>query len=377
MKKFALCLLIAALPALSFAQGFSIKGKIGPQAAQARAYLLYQAGDKNMSDSVAITAGEFIFKGSVTSPANAVLVIDPQGKGLKLLPGQADALYFYIENADMTVTSPDSLAKATISGSKVNTDNQRLKDALKPVADKMKALMDEYKHASDAQQINPEFKSSIQQRYAAIQAEQQTLSRQFIKNNPQSYISLIAMSALKLSQDDPTETEQIFNSLSAEVRNTDNGKATQKVIDGMKALSIGALAPDFTQTDTAGKAVTLSSFRGKYVLIDFWASWCGPCRAENPNVVKAYARFKNKYFAIFGVSLDKSTGRDAWLTAIRNDGLTWTQVSDLRYWANEAALLYKVNSIPQNFLLDPSGKIIAKGLRGDDLETKLAQIFKM
>jgi peroxiredoxin len=143
-----------------------------------------------------------------------------------------------------------------------------------------------------------------------------------------------------------------------------------------KATAIGAVAPDFTQKDTKGKSVKLSSLRGKYVLIDFWASWCGPCRKENPNVVKAYQKFKNKKFEILGVSLDNSDGKNAWLDAIEKDNLTWLQVSDLQGWKNAVAQLYGVQSIPQNFLLDPKGVIIEKDLRGNRLEEVLAKILK-
>jgi peroxiredoxin len=135
------------------------------------------------------------------------------------------------------------------------------------------------------------------------------------------------------------------------------------------------LAPDFTQNDVNGVPVKLSSFRGKYVLLDFWASWCGPCREENPNVVKAYNKFKDKNFTILSVSLDKPEGRNSWLAAIKNDGLSWTQVSDLKFWSNEAATLYSITSIPSNFLIDPTGKIIGKDLRGSDLEHTLEQVL--
>jgi peroxiredoxin len=132
--------------------------------------------------------------------------------------------------------------------------------------------------------------------------------------------------------------------------------------------------PNFTQNDVNGKPVSLASFKGKYVLVDFWASWCGPCRAENPNVVKAYNEFKTKKFTILSVSLDNS--KEKWLEAIKKDGLTWTHVSDLKYWKNEVAVQFGIESIPASFILDPTGKIIARDLRGSDLSTFLSKTLK-
>jgi len=133
---------------------------------------------------------------------------------------------------------------------------------------------------------------------------------------------------------------------------------------------------NFTQNDTLGIPVSLASFKGKYVLVDFWASWCGPCRRENPNVVKTYNAYKDKGFQILSVSLDQPGAKDKWIKAIHDDNLTWTHVSDLKYWDNEVAKQYGIQAIPANFLLDPEGKIIAKNLRGEDLAAKLSTVLK-
>ncbi|SDF14174.1 TlpA disulfide reductase family protein [Chitinophaga filiformis] len=144
--------------------------------------------------------------------------------------------------------------------------------------------------------------------------------------------------------------------------------------ENMTAVKIGQVAPDFTLPDLSGKATSLSSFKGKYVLVDFWASWCKPCRMENPNVVQAYNTYKNKNFTIVGVSLDRT--KEAWAKAIQADGLTWSHVSDLKFWESAVVPLYGLNSIPSNMLLDPEGKIIAIGLRGPELQAKLQEVLK-
>jgi len=143
----------------------------------------------------------------------------------------------------------------------------------------------------------------------------------------------------------------------------------------IKAIAMGAIAPEFAEPDTSGKMTSLSSLRGNYVLIDFWASWCTPCRAENPNVLKSFNLYKGKNFTVLGVSLDGPGEKNNWLAAVRQDNLPWTQVSDLNSWYGKAAVLYSIIGIPQNFLIDPSGKIIAKNLRSDDLENKLKEVL--
>ena len=146
------------------------------------------------------------------------------------------------------------------------------------------------------------------------------------------------------------------------------------IIGQLENVQIGKTAPEFSLPDTAGVTVSLSDFRGKYVLLDFWASWCPPCRRENPNVVKAFQDYKDKNFTIIGISLDNN--KDKWLKAIADDNLTWTHVSDLKYWDSEIPALYGVRGIPANVLLDPDGVIIAKNITGEDLPNTLKEVIK-
>lgn len=210
---------------------------------------------------------------------------------------------------------------------------------------------------------------------AVIIAKIRDIQLDFVKSHLNSYMGLYVYYHNLLSrQFDPDELEPIYQQFSDTLRASELGKLSAEKLAGARRRLNGTKATDFKQTDVHGNMFTLSSLKGKYVLVDFWASWCVPCRAENPNLIKAYQALSDKNFEIVSVSLDNN--RDSWLNAIKTDGLPWIQVCDLKGWKNEAALLYGISAVPQNFLIDPNGVIIARDLRGEGLTEKLTTLIK-
>jgi peroxiredoxin len=374
MKK-ALFTALAVLPfaAMAQTQPFTVKGKLGNIKAPAKAYLQYRKDGATITDSVGISNGAFEFKGTAgASPIQAVLRLNKAGNGLTK---SRDGQQIYLEPGVIEVkNAADSLRTATVSGTPTNAENQAYKTAMKPVNDIYEAMTAKMKAASPAQRESAEYKQEMEAMDKKADELTEPINKKFVKTYPKSVISLDVLRSLAYGAD-YAEIAPLYASLSPSLKESESGKKFGEQLAKMKNVALGATAPDFAMADTSGKVVKLSSFRGRYLLVDLWASWCGPCRQENPNVVRTFNKYKDRNFTVLGVSLDRPDAKDKWIKAIKDDGLTWTHVSDLKFWNNEVAQMYGVQAIPQNFLLDPNGKVIAKNLRGDALDAKLAEVL--
>ncbi|MBE9603084.1 TlpA disulfide reductase family protein [Pedobacter sp. MC2016-24] len=326
-----------------------------------------------IKDSTFVKNGQFSFKGKVADVVRAELVMSAPGKEIDRSDWrrfeEMDLQSFFLENKKMNLTGAN-IKHAWITGGTVQRDYELLKTQLKPFEDKGRPLTKKYIQYVDEK--NKTAMDALQPQLQAIGREQMKMKDDFFLKHPDSYVSLYILSDQGGIESPAFETR--FNTLSSRIKNSDMGKRLRAGFNALKSVEVGKAAKDFVQNDTEGRPVTLSAFKGRYILLDFWASWCGPCRSENPNVLKAYQKFKGENFEIIAISLDDK--KDPWLKAIQTDGLPWIQLSDLKGIKNQVAMMYGVTGIPQNFLIDPNGMIVARDLRGDALEKMLQKFIK-
>jgi thiol-disulfide isomerase/thioredoxin len=322
-------------------------------------------------DSAVVQDSKFQMKGQIDYPFYAVLT----GKDRNVLMG------FFVENANISMSIDPTGPMADeyqVSGSKLNELYGSYTRGLKPVIQKFKEF-NQYAQSKVAGGLTEELNAELTQKQEELKGEFMKYSTSFVEKNPGTILTATVLLDLISSGEPDAETvTKHYEKLHDKVKQSETGKSIADALERLKTppLAEGQQFRDLTMTTPDDKQVSISDYagKGKYVLLDFWASWCAPCRMENPNVVKLYKKYKNKGFEIVGISLDEK--KDAWAKGISDDGITWVQMSDLKGWNSQAALKYKIQGIPFTVLLDGEGKIIGMNLRGGKLEEKLAELFK-
>jgi peroxiredoxin len=366
MKKTLLFLIVISIfsfTARAQDSAFTIKGKLEKIKAGTIYLSIYQDA-KTLKDSTTIKDGNFQFSGYVPAPFFATLTMPEK---------QNDYFTFYIEPAEMVISGrADSLKLLSIKGSPVNDDDKMLKKRLQTISKWENANSKIYEAAY--KEKNKRVMDSLDEIDNKILLEKRKVVADFVKDHPASMRAAMAIMENFRYYAEASDVEPLYNYLDEKIKNSPKGKEIKQMIDVYANVAIGKPAPDIIQFTPDSNQLSLSSLKGKYVLVDFWASWCGPCRRENPNIVAAYNQFKDKGFTIFGVSYDSK--KDRWLKAIKDDHLNWYQVSDLQGWKNATSDQYGIKAIPSNLLLDKEGVIIGKNLFGEKLTEKLEELMK-
>ncbi|MFY0255979.1 redoxin domain-containing protein [Chitinophaga sp. 30R24] len=355
---------------------FTLNGKLNKQNGPEKVYLNRMENDKLIVDSVAINNGAFSFEGMVDGPVRTMLILDHKGGGINYmqLPPDTDIKIFYLEKGTINLEAEDNISNANVI-SPLNKQQKDFKNFFKSVDKPLAQINKAYQQASSAQKADKNFQQQMAQRYKVAIEAKKLLQQKYVAENPDSYFSLEILEELAGVQINPDVIGPLFKKLSERVQNTPEGKSFAAEIAQSQNLIIGSVAPNFEVPDINGNKVKLSDFKGKTVLLDFWGSWLEPCRQQHQYVREAYNKFKDKNFTVISIALDPPADRSYMLKAIQEDSLVWTNLSDPNTDKNEAAKVYIIKTLPQNYLIDSSGTIFNKNLQGASLMQQLNSLL--
>lgn len=397
---YSLCL----LPIISSAQTpFTLKGKIGNYSSPAKVFISYAggpSGNQLVRDSAVLSNGVFVIKGpAIKEPKSIELQFSPKGYSRTKLVMDSynthnnldhiDKFRMLVQSGKNEIRSEDSLKNSVIGASQIELERRKFESFIKSVSE---PLMLEQRNWTAMSELRAQNKAIDEKAYLASLERRTMLERaykqklaDFVSANPDDYFSAVALTKIlsagtqigavdQQKAADLLFVKELVKVLTPKVKQYQIFTGVKYYMDELEKKPVDIAYKDFKQFTPEGKEVSLSDFKGKYLFVDFWASWCGPCRGENPNVLRAYNNYKQDGLEILGVSFDDK--KEAWVKAIKDDKMPWMQISALKGFQNEAAELYQIQGIPASILINPEGKIIAYDLRAEDLERKLLEIFK-
>lgn len=374
-------------------QSFTIEGKLNFKNPEPDWIYFGYRHDGIGDDSTQVINGKFLCKGKMEEPhlywmrliyknTDPTKVITQRRAQMPNNP-KRDVIMLFIEPGKIKITSVDSFSNVVITGLPIHNDYIKLERQNKPYTEKVDSLIVlrrkffNAKDTANTKRIEKIINETNEERKELVYAN-------YIRSNPSSSMAMDVLTRYCHTSLDygwmerpemVDKVEELYKSLSSSIKQYPSAIKLRSMIEGNKRSGIGRMAMDFTQADTSGKLISFSLFRGKWILIDFWASWCMPCKVESPKLVRLFDKYKDKNFYIIGISLDNLKQKEAWMKAIHDDKLYWTQLCDFKGGDNEVAIMYGIEGIWQNVLIDPNGKIVAKNLTGEELDQKLQELL--